>query len=84
MARVKIKCRSNTKETKLALIEILCRKDVEISRIITIKDGFVVLTVNEHSADSVFNRDTKNDLTSKGLQPSHASRAKSQEECHHS
>lgn len=46
MARVKIKCRSNTKETKLALIEILCRKDVEISRIITIKDGFVVLTVN--------------------------------------
>ena len=69
MARVKIKCRSNTKETKLALIEILCRKDVEISRIITIKDGFVVLTVNEHSADSVFNRDTKNDLTSKGFTP---------------
>ena len=69
MSRIKIKCRKNGREEKLQLLEILCRKYIEISRITATHDGFVVLTVDEHSADSLFLHDTKNELMSKDFSP---------------
>ena len=62
MARIKIKCRQKTKEQKLNLIEILCTRDIEINRVFSTNDGFVVLTLNEHHADLIFQSDIKNEL----------------------
>ncbi len=69
MARIKIKSRQNGKEQKLKLLEILCRKDIEMCRIITTHDGFVVLTINENSADCIFKKETKLDLSSHDFLP---------------
>ena len=69
MARVKIKSRQNGREQKLKLLEILCRKDIEICRIITIHDGFVVLTINEHFADCLFKYETKHEVPSHDFSP---------------
>ncbi len=62
MAGIEIKCRPNTKERKWKLIEILCSRDVEISRIITANDGFAVITVNEQNADYIFKAEVKQRL----------------------
>ncbi len=62
MARIKIKCRPNTKEKKLKLIEILCSREIEISRIITANDGFAVVTVNEQNADNIFIAEVRQEL----------------------
>ena len=69
MARIKIKCRQNTKEKKLKLIEILCSRDIEISRIITSNDGFAVITVNEQHADSIFKAEISQELASHEFTP---------------
>ena len=70
MARIRIKCRSPpSKEKKLKLIEILSLKDVEISRVIQAHDGFVVLTVNENHADSIFSNEIKQNLLSNDFTP---------------
>ena len=69
MARIKIKRKPNTKEKKLELIEILYKKDIEISRVITTNDGFVVITINEEHADCIFRPETKTDLVSHNLIP---------------
>ena len=67
MTRIKIKCKPNSREQKLKLIEILCSKDIEISRIFETYDGFAVLTLNEHHADCIFQSDVKHDLESHGF-----------------
>ena len=67
MTRIKIKCKPNTKDNKLKLIETLSKKDIEISRIITTNDGFAVLTKNEHHADSIFSNYTKTALDAHGF-----------------
>lgn len=60
MARIKIKCRNpNDTDKKLKLIEILCKKDIKISRIFNTHDGFAVITLTEHHADNIFAIDTK-------------------------
>ncbi len=69
MGRIKIKSRKNGTEEKLKLLEILCRNEVEISRIITSNDGFVVLTVTELSADAIFYHDIKQELMSQDFSP---------------
>ena len=69
MARIKIKCRPPSRDKKLKLIEILSIKDIEISRVITTNDGYVVLTTNEEHADSIFNPLIKTELTNNGLTP---------------
>ena len=70
MARIKIKCRNpSDRGKKLKLIEILCKKDIEISRIFTTNDGFAVLTLNEQHADNIFATDTKNELTGNDFTP---------------
>ena len=67
MTKIKIKCKPNTKDNKLKLIEILSKKDIEISRIIKTSDDFAVLTINEHHADSIFHNDTKTELDAHGF-----------------
>ncbi len=62
MSRIKIKSRSTSKEKKLKLIEILCKQQIEISRILPVYDGFVVLTVSESHADCIFSAETKGEL----------------------
>lgn len=69
MARIKIKCRANSKDKKMKLIEILSKKDIEVSRIFTTHDGFALLTVNEHHAYSIFNAETKDELASHDFTP---------------
>ncbi len=69
MARIKIKCRNPNKDSKLKLIEILCKKDIEISRCLSIHDGFVVITLNEEHADNIFASDTKQELAINDLTP---------------
>ena len=70
MARIKIKCKApNNKDNKIKLIEILSRRDIEISRIFNTHDGFAVLTVNEHHADSIFDQETKAELSQNDFNP---------------
>ncbi len=69
MARIKIKSRQNGREQKLKLLEVLYRMDIEICRIITAHDGFVVLTINEHFADYIFKYETKHELSSHDFSP---------------
>ncbi len=69
MARIKIKCRTPSRENKLKLLEILSTKQVEISGFIPIHDGFVALTLNEHHADCIFNNETKRELETHGFSP---------------
>ncbi len=69
MARIKIKSRQNGRKQKLKLLEILCKKDIEICRIITTHDGFVVLTTNEHYADCIVKQDTRHELISHDFSP---------------
>lgn len=64
MARIKIKCRNpNDRDNKLKLIEIHCKTDIEIRRIVYTHDGFAVLAINEH------NSDTKLELAQNGFRP---------------
>ncbi len=59
----------NKKDKKLKQIEILCRKDIEVSRIFTANDGFAILTVTENHADLIFKSNTKEELNSYGFFP---------------
>ena len=70
MARIKIKCSNpSNNDNKLLLLDILCRKDIEISRIFNTRDGFAVLTVHEHDTDKIFANDTKEILTQNAFAP---------------
>ena len=69
MARMKIKCKPNNREQKRNLIETLSTREIEVSRIITINDGFAVLTINEHHADSIFQSEVMRELEAQGSTP---------------
>ena len=69
MARIKIKCRSNTRDEKLKLIEIFGTREIEVSGFIPTHDGFVALTLSEEHADSIFNAQNKEYLESQGFRP---------------
>ncbi len=57
------------KEKKLQLIETLCSRNIETNRIITTNDGFVVITVNEHHADSIFKAEARQEHITREFQP---------------
>ena len=70
MARIKIKSRNPTNnDNKLLLLDILCRKDIEISRIFNTRDGFVVQPVHEHDTDNLFATNTIDELTQNAFAP---------------
>lgn len=70
MAKVKIKS-SNSKDPRIknSLLEILSRNDIYATRLISIPDGFVVLTWNEQDLDKIFNSTTNVQLEEEGLTP---------------
>ena len=53
----------------MKLIEILSKRDKEVSRVFTTNDGFAVITINEHHADNIFKQETKQDLASNEFSP---------------
>ncbi len=69
MTRIKIKSRAPGKDKKLKLIEILSGRDIEVSRIFTTHDGFAVVTITEQHADSIFNKETKDELAGNDFNP---------------
>jgi len=69
MARVKIKYKSPDRESKLKLLEILCKNQIHVTKIISTIDGFVVLTLNDDEADTIFAEKTKEELDRKGFSP---------------
>lgn len=63
MARVKIKT-PNSKDParKHKLLEILSKHVIYAIRIITVSDGFIVLTINDTEQDKIFNNKTDQEL----------------------
>lgn len=70
MARVKIKT-ANSKDPrrKSKLLEILSTNNIYVTRIITVNDGFVVLTDSDSDMDRIFNNKTDKELKEKDFQP---------------
>lgn len=70
MARIKIKsASSNDPRRQKLLLEILSKNDIFATRIITIADGFVILTENETELDKIFKDSTDQELTSNQFTP---------------
>ncbi len=69
MAKVKIKCRSNSRDEKLKLIEIFGKKDIEVCGFIPTHDGFLAITPSEKQADNIFSNETREHLESHGFRP---------------
>ena len=63
MPRVKIRSDNNKDpRRKSALLNILSRHDVFITKLIIINDGYVVITSNEQDMDNIFHESTSKDL----------------------
>ena len=73
MTRVKIKCRGpgaqGTKEKKIKLLEILCMKEIHVTKIFNTTDGFALLTLNEEHAENIFSKEVKETLDFEGFSP---------------
>ncbi len=70
MTRVKIKCKnSEDKRKKIKLLEILCSKQIQVTKVFNTHDGFATLLINEEHADKIFSRELKTDLDSHGFSP---------------
>ena len=70
MSRVKIKCRGPvSKDKKVKHLEILCCKEIHVTKIFDVLDGFAVLTLNEEHVDSIFTKEVRQKLEKYGYQP---------------
>lgn len=69
MTRIKIRGRPNGRARKNKLLEILSKRDTEVSRILYANDRFIVLTYNEHFADCIFIAETKQELSTHDFTP---------------
>lgn len=69
MARIKIKHLSPSRDTKSKLLEILGQHNVYASRIIPLKDGYVIITSLEEELDIVFNASCHEALRADGFSP---------------
>ena len=70
MPRVKIKCRGTpTKEKKLKLLQILCSKEIHVTKVFDTNDGFALLLFNEEHVDKVFSNELKEALNKENLTP---------------
>ena len=58
MARIKIKCPTHSRTQKLKLMEILFTREIEVSRILESRDGFVSLVNKELHVDNIFTTET--------------------------
>ena len=70
MTRVKIKRRnSHERDTKKKLLELLATNNIYVIRIITISDGYIVLTDNDNDCDKLFQKPCLDALHSQEFQP---------------
>lgn len=70
MAKVKIKpANSKDPKKKHKVLEILSKNDIYATKIITVTDGYFVLTSSESKQDRIFNNKTDNELKDEGFIP---------------
>lgn len=69
MGRIKIKHPSPSPNIKLKLTAILAQRDVFATRLIPLRDGYVVLTSLEHETDTILNPDCLEDLAQENFTP---------------
>lgn len=70
MARVKIKHpHPRQKEIRIQLVDIMGRLDIYVTRIITLEDGFVVLTKDDKDADKIFQEESIRKLNGSQFYP---------------
>lgn len=68
MTRVKIKCKDPEKlENKTKMLEILCSKQINVTKVFKASDGYVFLLLNEEQVDKIFNIEVKGKLDADGL-----------------
>ena len=69
MARVKLKCDNTNHEKKILLLKILAENLIYATRIITVQDGFVVLTRSDEDMDKIFQGKTNEELANNSYKP---------------
>ena len=70
MARVKIKVKNSQEgQNKIQLLRILSQNQVYATKIITLPDGYVVLTKSDDDLDIIFSKDIKAILTEANFSP---------------
>lgn len=70
MARVKIKFKQpNERPYKIKLLEILSSNCIYVTRIMVIRDGYIVLTRNDEGTENILSKDVANQLRTKGYNP---------------
>lgn len=70
MAKVKIKSNNSSNPLrKHQLLEILAKNEIYATKIISVQDGFVVITTCEAELDKVFNNKTDKELSKEGFSP---------------
>lgn len=63
MARVKIKYKNSlNKCAKMEMLQILCSNQIQVTKIIPVTDGFVILTMNDETAEHIFEDTIKTEL----------------------
>ncbi len=82
MTRVKFKCKNSEDKAKTTkLLEILCTKQIQVTKIFTTPDGFAILLFNEEHADKISSRDLKTELDNNGFTALLPPELKKQEKC---
>ncbi len=69
MARVKIKSEDTTQSNRIILLRILSANIIYATRIITVQDGFIVLTRSDEEVDKIFQQKTQQELTNNRFLP---------------
>lgn len=69
MARIKIKTNTKGENRKLALLGILSKKDIYLTRLIQSNDGYVAITASDNDSDRVFNNSTDSELREQDFIP---------------
>ncbi len=73
MTRVKIKCKglgsSGNKDKKIKLLEIMCTKEIHVTKIFNTNDGFALLLISEDNAEKIFTKELKDSLDKEGFYP---------------
>ncbi len=70
MPRIKIKCRDQpSKDKKLKLLEVLCSKEVHVTKVFDAKDGYALILHNEEHVDKIFTTEIKEALARESFTP---------------
>ena len=69
MARVKIKHPNSTPKTKQQLLQILSINLVYATKIVTLNDGFIIITSTDEDLDKIFQKKAYQELIEEGFAP---------------